>query len=75
MKITKRFKKDILFDAQMVMAVRKNMLEPFAIHAGLKPSEIFARKIWLPKQSRQYLHAVETEISHLQTNDIKDSIN
>ena len=66
MKTTKRFKKDILFDAQMVMAVRKNMLEPFAIHAGLKPNEIFARKGWLPKQSRQYLYSVEMEISRLE---------
>lgn len=70
----KRFKKDIEFDAQMVIAVRKNMLEPFAIGKGLKPDEIFGRRDWLPKQSRQYLHAVELQVRKLQNDSLMDEL-
>lgn len=69
-----RFKKNIELDAQMVTAVRKNMLEPFAMALGAKPDEIFARKEWLPKQSRQYLHAVEIEINRLAQQKIMDGL-
>lgn len=69
-----RFKKDVSLDAHMVMAVRRNMLEPFAIARGMKPDEIFGRKDWLPKQSRQYLHQVEREISRLEIEKLSDGI-
>ena len=70
----RRFKKDIDFDAAMVIAVRKNLLEPFAMQSGLKPDEIFARRDWLPKQSTQYLHAVELKVRVLEQKAIADSL-
>lgn len=67
-------KKNIELDAQLVIAVRANMLEYFGIFSGMKPSEVFARRDWLPKQSRQYLHSVEMKIKQIELDKLKDKL-
>lgn len=67
-------KKNIELDAQLVLAVRANMLEYFGIFSGLKPGEVFTRRDWLPKQSRQYLHSVEMRIKQIELERLKNKL-
>ena len=69
-----RFKKNIELDACMVMAIRAGLFERWAMGQGILPNEAFARQSWLPKQSRQYLHAVEMEIRRIQGKNLMDKL-
>ena len=72
--MAKRYKKDPDLDAKLVHAAMKGRFELCAISLGMTTSEAFGRAEWLKKQSRQYIHSVETRIAGLEQKGIMDNL-
>jgi hypothetical protein len=70
----KRFKKDDVFDARMVIAIRNALTHVFAEKNNMSIKEVFDRQDWLEKQSRQYRHSVDMSIKELEIQNLMNQL-